>query len=140
MITVPMPYYKDKLPLRIPTDNFKALIMPKSNGKNGSASKRTQEDIVLDALAHPIGTATLCELAKGKSRITLITSDHTRNMPSKITLPLLLAEIRKGNPSADITILIGTGLHRKTTEEEQRAMFGDRIVDEEKIVVNDAFD
>jgi nickel-dependent lactate racemase len=60
-------------------------------------------------------------------------------MPSKITLPLLLKEIRKGNPSADITILIGTGLHRVTTEEEQRAMFGDQIVNEESIVVNDAF-
>lgn len=58
---------------------------------------------------------------------------------AKITLPLLLAEIRKGSPDAEITILIGTGLHRLTTEEEQRKMFGNNIVDNEKISINDAF-
>ena len=54
-------------------------------------------------------------------------------------LPLELEEIRRGNPDANITILIATGLHRATTEEEQRQMFGDEIVDHEKIAVNDAF-
>jgi nickel-dependent lactate racemase len=39
-----------------------------------------------------------------------------------------------------VTILIATGLHRVTTEEEQRRMFGDAIVDNEHIVCNDAFD
>ena len=33
-------------------------------------------------------------------------------------MPLLLEEIRKGNPDAEITILIATGLHRATTREE----------------------
>ncbi|NCB42729.1 MAG: nickel-dependent lactate racemase [Clostridia bacterium] len=140
MITVPMPYYKDKLDVKVPKENFKALIMPKSIGTRSDTIKRTQEDIVLEALRNPLGTPTLCALAKGKKRVTVVTSDHTRNMPSKITLPVLLQEIRKGNPAAEITILIGTGLHRMTTKEEQRAMFGDRIVNEEKIVVNDAFD
>ena len=48
--------------------------------------------------------------------------------------------IRSGNPQADITILIATGLHRPTTEQEQRRMFGDEIVDHEKIAINNAFD
>ena len=60
-------------------------------------------------------------------------------MPSKITLPILLAELRAGSPDAEITILIATGLHRATTPEEQRRMFGDAIVDHERIAVNDAF-
>ena len=72
--------------------------------------------------------------------MVLVTSDHTRAVPSKLTLPILLEEIRAGNPDADITILIATGLHRPTTEEEQRRMFGDAIVDQEKIVVNKAFE
>ena len=52
----------------------------------------------------------------------LVTSDHTRSMPSKATLPLLLSEIREGNPGADITLLIATGLHRAPTEAEMRSM------------------
>jgi hypothetical protein len=58
-------------------------------------------------------------------------------VPSKITLPLLLAEIRNGNPDADITILIATACtepHGGRTG----GMFGDSIVDSEKIAINDA--
>ncbi|MBR6812181.1 MAG: nickel-dependent lactate racemase, partial [Oscillospiraceae bacterium] len=51
----------------------------------------------------------------------------------------LLKEIRRGNPEAEITIVIATGLHRPSTEEEQRRMFGNEIVDNERIVVNNAF-
>jgi len=38
-----------------------------------------------------------------------------------------------------MTILIATGLHRTMTEGEQRARFGDAIVDNERIINNDAF-
>jgi len=101
---------------------------------------KSQEELIASALANPVGAAQLRDLAKGKEKVVVVTSDHTRAMPSKLTLPALLAEIRLGNPQADITIIIATGLHRATTEEEQRRMFGDAIVDNEKIVVHDAFD
>ena len=55
---------------------------------------------------NPIGQVPLCELAKGKKTITIVTSDHTRAVPSKLTLPILLREIRKGSPDADITIFL----------------------------------
>ncbi len=53
-------------------------------------------------------------------------------------MPLLLAEIRRGNPAAKITILIATGMHRPTTEAELRGKLGDAIVDNETIVVRKA--
>lgn len=99
----------------------------------------SQEDIVKRALAAPVASDRLSELSRGKNKIVIITSDHTRAVPSRITLPLLLDEIRSSNPSAEITILIATGLHRSPTEAEQRSMFGDNIVDNERIVVNNAF-
>ena len=45
--------------------------------------------------------------------------------------------LRKGNPDADITILISTGLHRLTTVEELEGKFGKEITDKEKIIVHD---
>ncbi len=60
----------------------------------------------------------LCDMAVGKKKVVVISSDHTRPVPSHIMMPLILAEIRKGNPDADITILISTGLHRTTTKED----------------------
>lgn len=40
--------------------------------------------IVQEALEHPIGTPALRELAKGKKKVVLVTSDHTRAVPSKL--------------------------------------------------------
>lgn len=53
-------------------------------------------------------------------------------------MPLLLEEIRRNNPDAGITILIATGMHRPTTDDELREKLGDSIVEQEKIVVHKA--
>ncbi|OUO45232.1 hypothetical protein B5F79_10235 [Olsenella sp. An285] len=98
------------------------------------------EELVRRALESPLGTPRLSELARDAHSVVIVTSDHTRAMPSAITLPLLLEEVRRGNPDAEITILVATGLHRATTPDEQRAMFGSKIVENERIVVHDAFD
>ena len=136
MKTFSIPYYTSALELHVDEKNLKAELNSRTDSYDAG---KGEAELVREALANPIGTPRLCELAKGKNRIVLVTSDHTRAVPSKLTLPLLLEEIRRGNPEADITILIATGLHRATTEEEQRRMFGDAIVDNEKIVVNQAF-
>ena len=135
--TIPIPYYTSTLNLHVDEENLKAVLTAKMHGFH---AEKTQEQLVLDALEHPVGSPRLRELARDKQKIVIVTSDHTRAVPSKITLPLLLKEIRSGNPQADITILIATGLHRPTTEEEQRRMFGDDIVGHEKIAINNAFD
>jgi nickel-dependent lactate racemase len=135
--TIKIPYYTSTLDLHVDEANLQAVITAKTDEYK---TEKTEEELVEDALEHPIGTPKLSELAKGKNKVVLVTSDHTRAVPSKLTLPILLKEIRKGNPDADITILIATGLHRETTKEEQRRMFGDNIVDHEKIVVNKAFE
>lgn len=134
--TIPIPYYTSTLALHVEEENLKAVLTAKMHGFH---AEKSQEQLVLDALEHPVGSPRLRTLAEGKRNIVIVTSDHTRAVPSKITLPLLLKEIRSGNPYADITILIATGLHRPTTEEEQRRMFGDEIVDHEKIAINNAF-
>ena len=93
--------------------------------------------LVKNALDNPIGSVKLSELAKGKNNVVIIASDHTRPVPSKIIMPAMLAEIRKGNPEASITILIATGCHRGTTKEELVAKFGEDIVKNENIYIHD---
>ena len=90
------------------------------------------------ALAAPIDSAPLSELAKGKKSAVIIISDHTRPVPSKFILPQMLAEMRSGNPDIDITLLTATGFHRPTTEEELRNKLGDEIFEKEKIAVHDS--
>ncbi len=100
----------------------------------------TQEELVELALNNPIGSASLEELVKGKKDMVIITSDHTRPVPSKVTMPILLRRIRAVNPGIDIKILIATGFHRPTTHEELVNKMGEEIVRNEKIIVHDAFD
>jgi nickel-dependent lactate racemase len=136
MKTIKIPYHKTSMELHIDEKNLAVLANARTDEYVVGKSEKA---LVLDALNHPIGSPLLSELAFGREKVVVVTGDHTRAVPSKLTLPILLNEIRKGNPEADITILIATGLHRATTEEEQRYMFGDDIVDNERIEVNIAF-
>lgn len=137
MNKINLPYNSSTIEISIKDKNLKGILINKAKEFH---TDKSEIEIVKESLDNPIGTKKLYELSKDKDKVLIVTSDHTRGVPSALTLPLLLAEIRKGNPKADITIIISTGLHRATTVEEQRRMFGDNIVDNEKIVVHDAFD
>lgn len=103
-------------------------------------SDKTEDEIVLEAMENPIGSPKLSELSRGKEKVVIICSDHTRPVPSRHIIPFMLKEIREGNPDAKITLLIATGFHRATTREELIGKFGEEIVDREHIVVHDSQD
>ncbi len=136
MKTIPIPYHKGTLDLHIEQENLKHLL---TSSLEEYIPPLGEEELIYEALENPIGTQKLSEIASGKKSCMLVTSDHTRAMPSKTTLPILLKELRNGNPNIDITIMIATGLHRPTTRDEMINMFGEHIVNNEKIVVHDAF-
>lgn len=131
MKQVKLPYGKEFIELEV-GDDVDILVSQAGDFK----AEKSQEDLVKDALNNPIGTEKLSELVKGKKTITIISSDHTRPVPSAITMPILLEGIRSTNPDAEITILIATGFHRPTTHEELVAKYGQEIVDNENIVVH----
>ena len=124
-----LPYGKEKLTLKVEEEHLGGVLVSKIHeykaGKIGSK-------LVQDALENPIGTPRLKDMAEGKNKIVVISSDHTRPVPSHIIMPLLLDEIREGNPNADITILVSTGLHRATTKEELIGKYGEKICSNEK--------
>ncbi|MHC6203191.1 nickel-dependent lactate racemase [Breznakiellaceae bacterium SP9] len=135
MPTIAFPYGKETLTLNIPDNRFKGELVSQMHHYKAQAS---QDELVKQALAHPIGTPTLAVMAEGKKNVVIIASDHTRPVPSKVIIPHMLAEIRKGSPAAKITILIATGFHRETTREELENKFGPQIVANETIVIHDS--
>ena len=137
MPAVKFPYGKEFLSLDIPEDRYAGTLVSEMHHY---VAPKSPIELVEDALANPIGTPKLSVMAEGKKKVVLIASDHTRPVPSKVIVPPMLAEIRKGNPDADITILISTGCHRGTTQEELINKFGPEIVANEKIVVHDCDD
>jgi nickel-dependent lactate racemase len=91
--------------------------------------------VVHEALAQPIGTPPLSELARGKKNACVVISDITRPVPNKIILPPLLEVLEEsGIKKQNITILISTGMHRPNLGEELESMVGRQIMDHYPIV------
>ena len=134
MAFLKFPYGTTIIDYDIPDERFQAELV---STMHHYKAKYSPEELVKQALENPVGTPKLSVMAKDKSKVVLIASDHTRPVPSKIIVPQMLAEIRKGNPDADITILISTGCHRVTTMEELEIKFGSEIMQNEKIIVHD---
>ncbi len=96
MKTFNVPYAKGFVDINIPDQNIAGVLESKAHSYKAELS---QEALVEHALDNPIGSQRLEELVKGKSNMVIITSDHTRPVPSKITMPILLRRIREANPS-----------------------------------------
>ncbi len=100
----------------------------------------SEDDLVRAAMAAPIGSVPLYELAQDKKTCTIIISDHTRPVPSKHIIPFMLEELRRGSPGIQVTLLVATGFHRPTSTEELVDKLGRDIVDHERIVIHDSRD
>ena len=134
---IQLPYGRGRLAGILPDDRVKAVLKSGIDAYRPAAGPR---ELVEESLRSPIGSSPLHELSRGKRRVVLLASDHTRPVPSKIIVPQMLEEIRRGNPEAEITILIATGCHRGPTREELEEKFGPQIVSKEHIFIHDSAD
>lgn len=95
-------------------------------------------EAVQAALARPIGSAPLHELAKTGQRVCIVFTDITRASPDHLLVPALLAELEKaGVHDRDITLLCGTGMHRPSTDAEKIVKLGPDIVERYRVIDNE---
>ncbi|CEN23436.1 nickel-dependent lactate racemase [Paraclostridium sordellii] len=134
---IKLPYSKSGMYVNIPDKNMIKVLQSKDHDFKTTLS---ESEIVKKALENPIESETLEELVKDKKDVVIITSDHTRPVPSRITLPIILNKIRNSNPDIDIKIIISTGCHRPSTREELVYKMGEEIVDKENIIMHFAND
>ena len=131
---IDIPYGKTVLSADIPDIRVSAVL---NNRLHDYEPLAAADELVEQALASPISSPPLCELAKGKKNVVILASDHTRPVPSKAIIPAMLREIRRFNPQVKVTILIATGCHRESTREELVHKFGREVCEQEKIVIHD---
>ena len=101
-----LPYHTTTIPVEIDDRNLAGTLVSKAESYRPDKS---EQDLVEASLDHPIGSSGLEELVRGKKNIVIISSDHTRPVPSKIITPILLRRIRGAQPDANIKILVATG-------------------------------
>jgi len=137
MKQIKFPFGRKELELEVEAEQLQGVLVSRAHEFK---TDKSEIEIVKKAMANPIDSQHLSELARGKKEIVIISSDHTRPVPSHITMPLLLEEIRKTAAEAKITILVATGFHRPSTEAELRDKYGDEIVDSVNIEMHDSRD
>ena len=105
---------------------------------------------ITNALNQPIGSPTISEIIHSKGKppgdltVCITVSDITRPAPYKgedgLLLPLLGLVEDAGVKRENIVIVIGNGMHRHSTLEERIHMYGQKVVDNYRIVDHDCED
>lgn len=86
------------------------------------------EAAIAHAIANPIGSKPLAELARGRKTACILVCDITRPVPNKLILPPLLRTLHEqGIRREDICILVATGLHRPNEGAELDELVGAEI-------------
>jgi len=123
-------YGKGEIEIKIPQKNYLTTLSPQY--KSGL---KDEAGAIKKALANPIGTKRLREIARGKKNAVIVVNDITRPTATYKLLPHLLQELEEAGVSNDqIIFLVATGTHRDNTREELEGMLGKEIVQHFKVI------
>jgi len=129
-----LPYSRSSIDFILPASMHGTLV-------NSRAAEPLEyfQGAIDQALAHPIGSAPLHEIARRGDRVCIVFTDGTRACPDALLVPALLSELEKtGVKDEDVTLLCGTGMHRPSTPEEKVIKLGAEAVSRYRIIDNDA--
>lgn len=97
-----------------------------------------EQAAVAEALARPIGTPPLREIARQGDRVCIVFTDVTRACPDHLLVPPLLTELKAGGVrDENITLLCGVGMHRPSTRGEKVAKLGEGVVSRYRVIDNE---
>ncbi len=87
------------------------------------------------ALAHPVHSAPLRELARSARSVCIVFTDITRACPDHALVTAILHELQSAGVMRDhITLLCGTGMHRPSTLEEKNVKLGKKVVQDYRVL------
>lgn len=90
---------------------------------------------IAEALAHPVNSPRLQEMARPGDRVCIVFTDATRASPDNLLVPPLLSALAEAGVNDDaITLLCGVGMHRPSTLEEKVAKLGRDVVARYRVI------
>lgn len=118
-----LPYGTSTVPFSLPHGLSEDWIQYDSNTAADDPKR-----LINEALAAPIGSPALSELAVNRSKAVILISDRTRLCPSYLFLPELIEQLNSGGlADENITIIVALGMHRKHTEAELKELVGETV-------------
>lgn len=87
------------------------------------------------AIAEPIGSAPLTELARGKRSAVIVINDITRPYPGGLMVEEIAAQLNAaGMPDSAISLLVAYGQHRENTHEELCEQYSRAVIERFKVI------
>ena len=134
MPTLLLPYDQGRtLALTVPDRNYLGCAdLPRLAAVSDPAAE------IRRALADPVASPPLADLARGKKRVAIAVTDITRYCPDDLLVNALLGELARAGvlPSA-LTFVLALGSHRPMTRGEIAAKLGSRISDAYRVLNHD---
>ena len=116
-------YGKKGLTIDVPEENLAKILRMTEKPVIGNP-----KEVIHEKISSPTGSQPLAEIAKGKKSACIVISDITRPVPNTVILPPVFEVLESsGIPCENITILIGTGIHRPNEGEELITLLGHDI-------------
>ena len=101
-------------------------------------SVRSVEELIEEALDHPIEARRLEDIAYGKERVLILVNDQTRPGPNRQMAEAVVGRLKAAGVRDDqIQILIATGSHRAPKEEELEQLVGNELLKRIKVFSHD---
>ncbi len=125
-----VPYGKSQLEFTLPAGMRGTLVTP------GPVQPLPDvEQAIAAALAHPVASPPLREMARPGDRVCIVFTDITRASPDHLLVPAILRELETaGVRDRDITLLCGIGMHRPSTPEEKLIKLGQAVVERYRVI------
>ena len=125
---VSLPYGKGRAEVKIPDGATVAYPRELSGVPDVAAEIRR-------AMAAPIGSPPLREVASGRRDAAVVVNDITRPAPSRDMLAAILAELGgAGIPESAVTVIVATGNHRSNSPSEIAGMIGEEFAGRLRVV------
>lgn len=135
---VALAYGSRQIPFNFDPEQFQVLAPPDA-GDTGRA--RLTDAEIHAALDAPVGSPRLEEIIKAGERVVVVVPDATRAAGVERVAPLLVERLnRHGVTDAQISVLVGGGIHRPPTGAEIRAILGTELPERIAVHPHDAND
>ena len=133
---IQLEYGRDGLSVDIPDDRLSATLSYKD-----AVPLESPVNELCEVLREPRGTLPLRHVASGCNNACIVICDITRPVPNQLILEQALTELSAaGVPKETTTILIATGLHRASTQDEIVEMLGEEIASSYNVISHDGHD
>ena len=129
-----LPFSRETLTFRLPPGVQAEIVHA-----NAQPPLANPAEAVSQAVAEPLGTPPLVEIARSGMTVTILFTDATRASPDRLLVGALLDALRQaGVRQADIRLICAVGLHRPSTQAEKAAKLGSEVIEKYAVFDHDA--